>query len=207
MGSKSIPNGLCKDIYQEIPRGCQEKISLLSREEVEAILHMYDDSTAGDEGMGEVTHSAAATVASGVTGQTNRLQVRLAGLPMFLQTEALVLRRHEQQYRQYMKELIEISECIIMVCDGTLRERLPNAASHIAEDSLAARRAKDAALRRMSRRAEEVEICARKEAVERVRSAQRMVLAAAVARHRKRERREAGHEDVDEALDTRRRRM
>ncbi|RNF24656.1 uncharacterized protein Tco025E_02507 [Trypanosoma conorhini] len=207
MESKSSTNGCSRDVYEEIPRGCREKISLLSREEVEAVLHMCDDVTGDDAGAGSMTHSAAATGTSDATGQTKRLQSRLAGLPMFLQTEALVLRRHEQQYRQYMKELIELSECIAMVCDGTLRPQSPNTASHLAEDSPAARRAKDAALRRMSRRAEEVEICARNEAVDRVRSAQRMVLAAAVAKHGKRARREGGQEEVDEALGPRRRRM
>ncbi|KAF8292855.1 hypothetical protein TcBrA4_0074570 [Trypanosoma cruzi] len=213
MKSRDFHSGRSGDVYREIPRWCLRKIPLLSREEVESIVHMYDDNTGESEAMNEATHSTEVTATrptavSNTTRQESSLQLRLAGLPMFLQTEALVLRRHEQQYRQYMKELIDLSECITMVCDGTLRHPSPNSASHVTEDSPAARRKKDDALQRMFRRAEELEVCARNAAVERVRSAQRMLLAAAVAKHKKRARREKAHEEEEEdALRVRRRRL
>ncbi|EKF29941.1 hypothetical protein MOQ_006256 [Trypanosoma cruzi marinkellei] len=212
MRSSDVHNGRSSDVYREIPQWCLEKIPLLSREEVECIVYMYDDNTGEGEAMNERTHSTEATTTNptaaseDTTRQDNCLQLRLAGLPMFLQTEALVLRRHEQQYRQYMKELIDLSECITMVCDGTLRHPSPNSASHVAEESPAARRKKDDALRRMFRRAEEVEVCARNAAVDRVRCAQRMLLAAAVAKHKKRSRREKAHNENEETLRACRRR-
>ncbi|KEG06412.1 hypothetical protein DQ04_14051000, partial [Trypanosoma grayi] len=113
MGTKDASDGTIEDVCSGIPRWCLEKMTLLSREEIEAMSHVYSDTEDEKTNDGTATH------------RNDSFKARMAALPMFLQTEALLLRCHEQEFRQCMKELVELSECIVMVCDGALRPQEP----------------------------------------------------------------------------------
>ncbi|ORC84890.1 uncharacterized protein TM35_000401570 [Trypanosoma theileri] len=203
MGSDDSHGVDMEDVCKDIPRWCLEKTTLLSREEIEAVMNMYEENKETDKKKkNENNNNTTTTTTTTTTQSQDDIKSRIAELPMFLQTEALVLRRHEHQFRQCMKELVELSECIVMVCDGTLRQYTPIAKHHILTSNTSTTTAttstsiaslqsmvENDALQRMLRRAEELERCVRAAAVERVRSAQRMVLAATVAKHKNRAKR------------------
>nr|CCC94934.1 conserved hypothetical protein [Trypanosoma congolense IL3000] len=160
-----------------------DNISLLSRADVEAITRRDGEATGSPSYEGGDEASATQQQHQ---EQYDNLDSRIAALPMFLQSEALALRWHEQQFRHHMKELVELTECMVLLRDGSLRQHSNTVAGRVGsllDESLYARQAENAALRRMLYRAEELERYVRAAATERVRSAQRMVLAATVARH------------------------
>ncbi|EAN79313.1 uncharacterized protein TEOVI_000104700 [Trypanosoma equiperdum] len=165
---------------------CSDRITLLSRADIEAFTCCSNGAGGGGASNSENHNGGCGGLASEAQSvdPCSTLDTCIAALPMFLQSEALVLRRHEQQFRHHMKELVELTECITLLCDGSLRQHAAAVAGQPAEQSADAQRAESAALHRMLHRAEELERYVRAAAVERLRSAQRMVLAASTTKRR-----------------------
>ncbi|KAG8348667.1 hypothetical protein ERJ75_000993000 [Trypanosoma vivax] len=216
---------------------CPENTSLLSKSDIDDILNCYSSAEGGECGNGFIAANFVGygpsrddllkideklkaedeqklfSVSAGARGRKTPLNSHAAALPMFLQSEALVLRGHEQNFRHHMKELIELSECITMLCDGTLRQQAssqvgtsPGSAegnnvthgknAYGLDGALFSPRLERDALSRMLRRVEDLERYVRAAAVERVRSAQRMVFASEVALRRHKIARKAATQSV-----------